>query len=322
MGRPKQHDKDLPQHMRKKGNSYYHVYRDAWTPLGSDLAIAKIKWAQLEGIDDTDNFDAALDKYFASKKFDALKPNSKLVYKSRAKLLRKLFGKFRCRQITTQWIYRWMEECPSKVGANQGLILIYHALEMARRAGWITINPANDVEKHTVPRRTRYITDDEFRKIYEAGTDLVKAVMKLNYLIGQRPSDIFKLRLNDITDEGIFIQQNKTGKKQLFIWTPELREAVEQAKALPRPIRGMTLFCKTTGKPYDTREFRFQWTAACKKAEVEGAQFRDIRSKAGTDAENEGQDHQAILGHTTRAMSDTYVKRFKVQKVEPLRKKI
>jgi integrase len=320
MGRPRKHDKDLPPRMRKKGNSYYYV--GDWTPLGNDLAAAKIKWAELEGISTRQTFEDALDRYLASDKFANLSDGSKVVYKSRANQLRKIFGKRSCKSILPEHIYQYMDRNPSKIGANQGLVLIQHALEEARKRGWVSINHAKGIEKHATKRRKRYITDEEYRAIYNAGTDLVKAVMKLNYLIGQRPVDIFKLRLSDITDEGIFIQQKKTEKKQLFLWTPELREAVEQAKKLPRPIRGMTLFCKTTGRPYDTREFRYQWAAACKLAGVENAQFRDIRAKAGTDAYNAGQDHQAILGHTTKAMSDRYVKQFKVDRVEPLRKKI
>jgi integrase len=323
MGRPKIHDTELPRRMRKKGNSYYYVSGSKWEPLGQDYSSALIKWAEIEGMPTHQTLNEAIDLYFASDKFNTLSDNSKTAYKSRAKIIRRIMGLRTCKSILPTHLYAYMSENPSKVGANQGLIVIYHALEEARKRGWVNINHANDIEKNGTKRRGRYITDEEYKKIYEAGTDLVKAVMKLNYLIGQRPIDIFKLRLADITEEGVFIQQKKTDKKQLFLWTPELRDAIDQAKALPRPVRSLTtLFCKTTGKPYDTREFRYQWKAACKLAGVENAQFRDIRAKAGTDAYNGGQDHQAILGHTTRAMSDTYVKQFKVDKVEPLRKKI
>lgn len=323
MGRPKIHDKELPRRMRKKGNSYYYVAGNTWEALGQDYSIALVKWAEKEGLPTKETVNSALDLYFASSKFDELSDNSKTAYKSRAKFIRKVMGFRTCKSIHPTHVYSYMTTNPSKVGANQGLIVLYHAFEEARKRGWIRDNPATKIEKNGTKRRGRYITDEEYRKIYEAGTDVVKAVMKLNYLIGQRPIDIFKLRLSDIGDEGVFIQQKKTEKKQLFLWTQELREAIEQAKALPRPVRSLTtLFCKTTGKPYDTREFRYQWKAACKAAGVENAQFRDIRAKAGTDAYNGGQDHQAILGHTTRAMSDTYVKQFKVDRVEPLRKKI
>jgi integrase len=55
-------------------------------------------------------------------------------------------------------------------------------------------------------------------------------------------------------------------------------------------------------------------------AGVPDAQFRDLRAKAATDAEAAGMDYQAILGHTTRAMSDRYVKAMRTIKAQPLRK--
>jgi integrase len=322
MGRPKTHDKELPQHMRKKGNSYYHVYRDKWTPLGSDIAVARIKWAELERVNNKDNFDAALDSYFASDGFFKLADNTKKNYMSRAKVVRAVFGNMVCAAIRPKHIYKFMDECPSRNIANQGLILIQHALEQAKRKGWVDTNHGKEIEGFTPKRRSRYIEDAEFKAIYDNANQLVQAVMKINYLIGQRPIDILKIKLSDITDDGIFVMQQKTKKKQLFVWTPELREAVELAKAIPRKVRGLTLFCSRTGKMYSPNTFRDQWKAACKKAGVENAQFRDIRAKTITDAENDGQDHQALGGHATKAMSDSYVKRFKVQKVEPLRRKI
>jgi integrase len=323
MGRPKIHAKDLPQHMRMKGKSYYHVYKNKWTPLGSDLALARIKWAEIEGVSDKQTFNAALDKYVASKDFNELAPNSKTVYLSRMKILRKVFGHMKCSHIKPSHIYEYKESYPSAVGGNQSIIIIRHALERARMAGWVEINHANKIKRNEVNVRTRYLTDEEFNKIYEQGTDTLKAVMNLHYLLGQRPCDIMKLQLSDITDEGIYIQQQKTKAKQLFLWTDELREAVKQAKALPRPVRSLnTLFCNSKGKPYGMREFRYQWNAARTKAGILDAQWRDLRSKAATDAENTGQDYQSILGHTDKRMSDRYVKRFKVNKVQPLRKKM
>jgi integrase len=322
MGRPKIHAKDLPQHMRLKGKSYYHVYKDKWTPLGSDLTLARIKWAELEGVDDKKTFSAALDKYLASKDFDALSDNSKVVYLSRIKILRKAFGHMKCSYIKPTHIYAYLEAYKSAVGGNQSIIIMRHALERARMAGWVEVNAANKIKRNKTNVRTRYITDDEFNRIYESGTDTLKAVMKLHYLIGQRPCDIMKIHLNDISEEGIYVQQQKTKAKQLFVWTEQLRDAVKQAKALPRPVRGLTLFCNTKGKPYGMREFRCQWIAACKIAGVEDAQWRDLRAKAATDAENTDQDYQSLLGHTSKAMSDRYVKRFKVKKVQPLERKI
>jgi integrase len=37
--------------------------------------------------------------------------------------------------------------------------------------------------------------------------------MDLNYLTGQRPADVLKMRLADIRDGALEVQQNKTNKK-------------------------------------------------------------------------------------------------------------
>lgn len=321
MGRPKIHDKHLPQRMRKKGNAYYHVAA-RWTPLGSDLALAKIRWAELEGVEQGKTFDAALDKYFASQGFSELADNTKRAYMSQSIVLRKVFGRMNCSSIRPDHIYTYMDKSKSRSSANQGLAVIKNALEMARRAGWVQINHANDIKKYVMKGRSHYVTDDAYKAIYEAGSEVVKAAMAIAYLIGQRPIDVLKIRLSDITEDGLQVMQVKTGKAQLFAWTPELRAAVNQAKAIPRPVRGMTLFCNSKGKPYDTREFRYQWAAARKAAGYEDAQFRDMRSKAVTDAKLAGQDHQKLSGHATKKMADHYVKLPIYEKVEPLKRKI
>jgi integrase len=63
------------------------------------------------------------------------------------------------------------------------------------------------------------------------------------------------------------------------------------------------------------------WRAACEAAGVV-AQFRDIRSKAATDAKRGGQNYQALLGHANPAMSERYIKRRETVMAEPVRRKL
>lgn len=321
MGRPKLHDKHLPQRMRKKGNAYYHVGL-RWTPLGNDLAIAKIKWAELEGVNNHKTFNAALDKYLASDSFAKLAANTQRSYRAQETILRKTFGHMQCSTITKGHVYTYLEKHPSPSAANVGVNVMAKTLDKVMRLGWINTNPCVNVSRNATEGRKRYLTDYEYQSINQHASEALRAIMRVTYLTGQRMVDIIKMRLSDITDDGILVVQQKTGKKQLFVWTDELKEAIAEAKALERPIRGMTLFCSRTGRPYNDSNLRKQWAAACEKAGVEDAQFRDLRSKAATDAAELNQDYQAILGHSTKAMSDKYVKQFATQKVTPLRKKI
>lgn len=322
MGRPKTTAKHLPQRMRMKGENYYHVANGRWTPLGKELTLARIKWAELEGVSNGDTFNDALNKYLASPEFNALAPNTKRSYLTLCEPLRKGMGAARCKVIVAAHIYSFMDKYPSKGGANVALNVIKHAMEKARRAGWIEENPAHKIDRHIIKPRGRYLEDHEYRAIYDKANPVIQAIMILAYLTGARQIDVIKMRLSDVTEEGIFVMQQKTKKKQLFTWTPELREAIDQARAISRNIRGMTLFCTKKGAQYSASTIRKMWADACAKAGIEDAQFRDMRSKAGTDAKEAGQDHQKLLGHTSKAMSDKYVKRFSVDKVEPLRKKI
>lgn len=321
MGRPKLHDKHLPQRMRKKGNAYYHVGL-RWTPLGSDLAIAKLRWAELEGVNNHKTFNAALDKFLASKDFAKLAANTQRSYRAQETILRKTFGQMNCASITPAHIYQFLDKHPSPSAANVGVNVMSKSLEIARKLGWVRDNPCVNTPRNATEGRRRYLNDSEYQTINQHASEALRAIMRVTYLTGQRMVDIIKMRLSDITDEGILVVQQKTGKKQLFLWTDELREAIAEAKALERPIRGMTLFCTRTGRPYNDSNLRKQWATACEKAGVENAQFRDLRSKAATDAAELNQDYQAILGHTSKAMSDKYVKQFATQKVTPLRKKI
>jgi len=50
------------------------------------------------------------------------------------------------------------------------------------------------------------------------------------------------------------------------------------------------------------------WSAATEKAQVIDAHFHDIRGKAATGGKRVGLDYQALLGHSTKAMSDRYIK--------------
>ena len=52
---------------------------------------------------------------------------------------------------------------------------------------------------------------------------------------------------------------------------------------------------------------------------MEDAHFHDIRAKAATDAKAQGMDYQGLLGHSSQAMSDRYVKLREISRVETLK---
>lgn len=71
------------------------------------------------------------------------------------------------------------------------------------------------MDKFPKPQRDRYITDEEYRAIYNNATPAVRAAMEIAYLCAARVSDVLKMNWNQILEKGIFIQQGKTGVKQI-----------------------------------------------------------------------------------------------------------
>lgn len=96
--------------------------------------------------------------------------------------------------------------------------------------------------------------------------------------------------------------QGKTGTCLLYEWTRELRAAIDEVLRLPRPVRGLHLFCTRRGQPYTADGFRSIWQRAMEKAvakNLERFTEHDLRAKVITDARNLGQDAQRIAGHKT-----------------------
>jgi len=141
--------------------------------------------------------------------------------------------------------------------------------------------------------------------------------MDVAYLTGLRPGDVLRLRW-DAIGERIAADVQKTKIRLAFELPPALQAVLEEARQ--RPIVGLFVVASDKGRPISLRRWQDTFRAVCKELGIKDATPRDIRAKAGTDAEAEGIDYQAMLGHTSRAMSDRYLKRKRTFKAPTLRR--
>lgn len=324
MGRRRQSKFDLPPRMHEKSGTYYYVTTTKprkWTSLGKDLNEARRKWAEIEaGPAAGNSFNALLDEWIASEAFSDLSANTQKQYRSVARQLRTTFDGFSVEQIEPKHIALWQDSHPSKVNANTGKSILTNVLNIAVRRGMINRNPAKEVENLTIKRRKRYITDEEFLKIRECASPALRAAMDISYVTGARIGDVIHIRLSHITEEGLLIRQGKTNKLQLFKRNEALDTVIANAKAIKRPVRSSQfLLCTLRGQQYKYAQMNEWWISARTQAGIPDVHFHDIRGKSATDAKRSGIDYQALLGHTTKAMSDSYIKLEDAQVVEPLR---
>lgn len=333
MGRRRKSNFSLPPRLYLKHGAYYYVSREnKWTRLSDDKAIAFAKWAEIEGETPreagsekpiTGSMAALIDKYMieiAPKKAKATYTGNLM----EAKNLREVFGKMLVLEVRPTHIAKYLDirGLKAPIRANREISLLSHIFSYAMRWGLIDRNPCLGVAKHTEKGRDRYISDQEFEAVKKLSSELIAIVMDFAYITAMRRGDILKLRLDQITDEGIWIKQSKTGSKQLYEWTDGLTEVVNRAKALKSPIRGLYLFCTRKGQPYSDTGFKAMWNRVQVKWAESGGQrftFHDIRAKALTDAKGMGLDAQSLAGHATSAMTEHYIKNREYKKVKSLR---
>lgn len=325
MGRRRQSNLDLPPRMHQKSGTYWHVSTTLprkWTKLSKDINEARRIWAELEADDNAGtSLSSLIDEWMKSESFSKLSDNTRKQYSSVSRQLKSVFHAFASvADIKPHHVAQWQDEHPSKVNANTGKSILTTVLNIAIRRGLIERNPAKEVENLTVARRKRYITDDEYLAIREKATPVLRAAMDISYVTGARIGDILDIHLSQITPEGLTIRQEKTEKLQLFTRNAALDRAIENAKAIKRPVRGLYLLCTMRGQQYDYQQINQWWIKARTEAGIPDVHFHDIRGKSATDAKRSGQDYQALLGHTTKAMSDSYIKLEDAQVVEPLQK--
>ncbi len=99
----------------------------------------------------------------------------------------------------------------------------------------------------------------------------------------------------------------------------DLRDAIGQARALNRSVKGFHLFHTRQGKPFSYWTIRTLWGRATAAAGVEDAHIHDIRAKAATDAKAQGIDSKALLGHTTETSHNRYLRSKEIPTVRPLK---
>ena len=300
-------DKHLPPGVYLKHGAYYHVRANKWRRIGKTLSEALAEYARL--IDrPTETMDALLDRALADAAARGLKPNTMAQYQHAVAKLKPVFAEFRPDQVRPHHVAQIMDawrETPNM--ANRCLSLLRMAFAQAVRSGVIDANPCLDIERHKERKRNRYITDAEYRAIHANANPAMRAIMALAYLTAQRIGDVLKISERDLADNGILFQQQKTGERLCVEWTPALRQAVDDARAL-RTARALLILGHKDGRPRAYSGVSDLWERACKRAGVADATIHDLRAKSLTDARKQGLDAQRLAGHTTEAQTVRYLR--------------
>lgn len=328
MGRPKTVFLELPPRMKgrtlKRGTiRYYYTGGGRAIPLGSDLNKARLEWARLEngGVSShTTAYTTVADRWEREAIHKgvggcARSFNTQIGYNNSLVELRKAFKGFQLEEIRPKHIRQYLDKRTKKISANREITVLSIIFNWARELGLTDAsNPCVGVSRNRERARERYVTDAEYKELWDKAPPVLQDAMDLAYLTGQRPSDVLKMTRQDIRDGCLWVVQNKTGVRMGIRVEGELKAVLERILTRPHKVASMSLICGQRGQPLTIDRLRHVFL----KCRTSDWQFRDLRAKAATDA-GSIKHAQRLLGHRTETTTAGIYRRVKGNIVGPLK---
>lgn len=254
-----------------------------------------------------------------------LRPNSVVNYNKSLKQLSKFFGNpdVKLDLIKPEHIAQYLDwRRNQKTAANLEITLFKLMWKQAILWGLTEkLCPASVVKLYKKTRRENYAEDHIVKLIKDnLNIDMYKDILDLTYILGQRPSDIVKIRSQDISDGVLNITQVKTGAKVRFEVQGLLKEILDKYSnitgCLFKNSRNKTLTVKTLSSYIHKLKSELAEQYPEYKEDLLNFQIRDLRAKSATDIFLSGGIEQAReqLGHTSTTMTKVYIRKDKVLK--------
>ena len=322
MGRKRQSRRDLPERVYQKHGAYYFVDADnKWQKVGKTVSEVYRWYADMVHDDIQINTMSQIMDRYLGEVLPEKAPSTVRNEERAVKRLREVFGDTKPGDIRPVDIYKYQDTRArknTKAESNNERRTLSNLFACAVKWGLTDKNPVREVKTLRLKTRDRYITDEEFKQLYEKARPKMKCIMDVAYLTALRKGDILKIKLSDLQDGVLQVVTEKTKKKQSFVVEGVLAEAIARAKALRRNVLSTFLFSDRTGKQMDKNNFANMFDTLKKKCNLADVHFHDIRAKSLTDADRQGLNAQLMAGHKNRAMTDRYIKDRQGDRVTPL----
>mgnify|MGYP000875156647 CR=1 FL=1 len=308
----------LPRWMHFKHGRYYLVRNNKWRALPRDYHDALVEYARLTARSDGRALQDLVDRVLADMEKEVAASTLKN-YRVCARRFLEAFEEFAPSQVKPMHVAQFLDDAKATPSmANLLRSFMRGVFVRAVRWGIVEADPTRDILPFKTGKRTRYITDAEFALIREHASPTLQCLMDIAYITGQRIGDVMGIRYADISESGLYVEQDKTGARVQISMTPDLADAISRARELHQSVKGLTLFHRRNGSPLSYYTIYGHWRRACDSAKVEDAHFHDIRAASATDAKAAGMDSRTLLGHTTESSHNRYLRSKTVPIAQPV----
>lgn len=308
--RPRKKDRHLPARMHFKHGAFYYVHKNTWERLSGDYPEALSMYAERMSPQAAGGMADLIDRVLA-KIAPNLANNTVSQYRIAANKLKPILVEFRPDQVKPKHIAMIKEDMADTPNmANRCISFLRVVFQYALEWQEVESNPCIGIKRHTEKKRDVYVTDEQFAAIKSNSPVWLASILDLSYLTGQRIGDVLAIRTEDVTDEGIFFKQQKTGAKLLVQMTPDLLAAIEAARAGNNKLKKdeAHLLWNRYGKKRDYGSVKDAFDKARTEAGLKHITIHDLRAKSLTDTKLQGNNATELAGHTSERMTDRYIR--------------
>lgn len=179
------------------------------------------------------------------------------------------------------------------VAGNRERACLSSACNYGMRKGWLDLNPCHGVRRNTERPSKAYVADDALTSAIDRAPDALQDLLAVAYLTGIRQTDLQRMTPDAVQGDRLRFIESKTGKPADYEITPTLRRFISRAQAR----NGSHLFLSPKGLPWSVWGLQ----SALRRLKM-GFQFRQLRAKAQTDAQDRN-----VIGHVGQ-MRMTYTR--------------
>jgi integrase len=222
--------------------------------------------------------------------------------------------------------------------ANRTLSLLSTMFSLAMKWGWRSDNPAKGVTRYPEPKRTRYLTPDEFKRLTEALSKYpemakrpkfaaqVANVVRLLLLTGARSGEVLKAEWSQFNlEKGEWVKPGGTTKQKTEHRVPLSAPAVTLLKDIladaktdndGKLVSRFVFPGRNPDRPIP--EFKDEWPVIRDMADLSDVRAHDLRHSFASVLASKGASLPmigALLGHTNPATTARYTHLFS----DPLR---
>jgi integrase len=203
-----------------------------------------------------------------------------------------------------------LKACNTRSTCNRYLALMKRMFNVAIEEGYAEENPVQKVKLYSEKDalKERILTEQEEKKLMETSADYLKPIITVALNTGMRKAEILNLQWNqiDFKAKRLRVEKTKNGKVRFIpindVLFYELRRLENQNGQSP-----YVFFNAETMKPYVDIKKGFK--AACRRAEIKGLRFHDLRHTFATRLVERGADIETIkelLGHYSITVTQRY----------------